>query len=201
VTPRLLALDEGAHAVVLSDVVGEPLRASLLEARLDDCQRAGHALARWHTFWNGRRPGSLRAHSAHRELETLCRRAEAASSEVGVAAREAAERLSRPWGCATVVHRDLYEEQIMLGDRVGLIDLDDAALGPPELDIGNLVAHIELLSIRHRCDVAAAVTALLDGYTAAARLDPLLLNRCRRLSLLRLACLNDDRNLLSLALA
>ncbi|MDX6552773.1 MAG: hypothetical protein QOH74_1261 [Gaiellales bacterium] len=42
---------------------------------------------------------------------------------------------------------------------------------------------------------------MLDGYTAAARPDPLLLDRCRRLALLRLACLNDDRNLLSLALA
>jgi hypothetical protein len=34
------------------------------------------------------------------------------------------------------VHRDLYEEQVLLGERVALIDLDDAALGPPELDIG-----------------------------------------------------------------
>jgi aminoglycoside phosphotransferase (APT) family kinase protein len=97
--------------------------------------------------------------------------------------------LRHPWACTTVVHRDLYEEQILLGDHVGLIDLDDAALGPPELDVGNLLAHIELLEFRTGTSLAAAVDALLVGYGLDS-LDQALLDRCRWLALLRLACIH-----------
>jgi aminoglycoside phosphotransferase (APT) family kinase protein len=96
-----------------------------------------------------------------------------------------------------VVHRDLYEEQIVLGTRVGLIDLDDAALGPPELDVGNLLAHADLLALRSGADLSLAEDALLDGYAnAGPRLDSALLDRCRRLSRLRLACIHGESALL-----
>ena len=36
----------------------------------------------------------------------------------------------------------------MVGERIGLIDLDDSALGPPELDLGNLLGHLLLLERR-----------------------------------------------------
>ena len=85
------------------------------------------------------------------------------------------------WECTTVVHRDLYEEQIVLGDQVGLIDLDDAALGPPELDVGNLLAHLDLLELRSGEDLDRARRAFLAGYSTAVRLDPELLERCRTL--------------------
>jgi aminoglycoside phosphotransferase (APT) family kinase protein len=91
------------------------------------------------------------------------------------------------------VHRDLYEEQILLGDEVGLIDLDDTALGPPELDAGNLLAHVELLSLRSGRDLGVMSEEFLAAYVrAGAPLDWRLVDRCRRLARLRLACIHDE---------
>jgi aminoglycoside phosphotransferase (APT) family kinase protein len=100
------------------------------------------------------------------------------------------------WGASTVVHRDLYEEQVLVGERIGLIDLDDAALGPPELDVGNLLAHVDLLARRSGIDLDAPTAALLDGYGhSGPHLDTVLLARCRALTLLRLACIHEDASL------
>jgi aminoglycoside phosphotransferase (APT) family kinase protein len=115
--------------------------------------------------------------------------AEAAPPPIPAAVRSALPSLRGEWPCTTVVHRDLYEEQVLLGERVGLIDLDDAALGPPELDVGNLIAHLELLERRRGADFGASRDALLAGYGADA-LDRGLFDRCRRLALLRLACIH-----------
>jgi hypothetical protein len=72
-----------------------------------------------------------------------------------------------------------------------MVDLDDAALGPPELDIGNLLAHIELLSLRSGRDLDAMTEQLLGGYASSgSSLDVELLNRCRTLTRLRLACIH-----------
>jgi aminoglycoside phosphotransferase (APT) family kinase protein len=111
----------------------------------------------------------------------------------------AAEELGQDWECVTAVHRDLYEEQILVGERIGLIDLDDVALGPPELDIGNLLAHVDLLALRSGRDLSAPTRALLEAYSrAGASLDADLLERCRRLTILRLACIHGEPLLLDL---
>ena len=58
----------------------------------------------------------------------------------------------------------------MSGEAVGFIDLDDCALAPPGLDVGNMVAHLrrEALVGRRRDEVAArAVSAFLEAYGAA----------------------------------
>jgi len=107
--------------------------------------------------------------------------------------------MSGDWECSTVVHRDLYEEQVLMGEQVGIIDLDDAALVPPELDLGNLLAHLELLGVRSGTDLTRAGDALLHGYEGVAPVDPVLLDRVRRLSLLRLACIHRNPLLVSMA--
>ena len=61
----------------------------------------------------------------------------------------------------------MLSEQKVLGERVGLIDLEDAAAGPPELDVGNLLPHLELLGLRSDPELAEVETALLDGYLGA----------------------------------
>jgi aminoglycoside phosphotransferase (APT) family kinase protein len=84
-----------------------------------------------------------------------------------------------------------------VGRRTGLIDVDDAALGPPELDVGNLLAHVELLSLRSGADLSGPAGELLAGYAAGGpALDDGLLERCRRLTLLRLACIHAQPELL-----
>lgn len=200
--PTVLHVDPERHLVVLSDVPGQPLRGLLLEDNLTMCRRAGSAIGRWHAAWRCLAPPVLQPHTSEREIAILRARAEAASPPVAEAVEDAIPHLGRSWACTTVVHRDLYEEQILVDDRVGLIDLDDVAAGPPELDVGNLIAHVELLELRKEIGLTAGKRALLDGYGAVGpTLDTALLDRCRSLSLLRLACLNDDVRLAAAALA
>jgi hypothetical protein len=83
-----------------------------------------------------------------------------------------------------------------MGERVGLIGLDCAALGPPELDVGNLLAHIDLLSLRSGRDLAEPREEIVLGYEGFGdNLDEELLDRCRRLARLRLACIHDEPRL------
>jgi Ser/Thr protein kinase RdoA (MazF antagonist) len=200
--PAVLHLDVKRHLVVLTDVPGRPLREALLTGDEETCRRAGAALGRWHAAWAGVRPDALRPHTAERELHILRTRADGAGPAVATAVRRALGELDGEWPCTTVVHRDLYEEQVLAGEQVGLIDLDDVALGPPELDVGNLLGHVELLALRSGRSLAPGAGALSKGYAAAGPvLDSALLERCRRLTLLRLACLNDDLALLERALA
>jgi len=195
--PEVLAVEPALHMVVLSEVPGEPLRQSLIEGDVRGCRRAGAALGTWHSAWRAAKPGALKPHSPERELHILTQCAGAAAPEIGERVSELAECYELEWSPDTVVHRDLYEEQIMLADRIGLIDLDDAALGPPELDMGNLLAHISLLESRARCSLAPPVDALLQGYGATGPLlNDARLEACRELSLLRLACLHGERRLL-----
>jgi Ser/Thr protein kinase RdoA (MazF antagonist) len=198
--PHVLHEDPELRLVVLSEIIGPPLRDALLAGSVAECARAGAALGRWHSFWRGVAPPPLRPHSTERELEILFDWADRTEPTVATHVRREASALSGEWPIATVVHRDLYEEQIILGPRVGLIDLDDAALGPAELDVGNLLAHLELLALRSGLDLRAGERAILDGYAAApAPLDVALLERCRRLTLLRLACIHGVPELINRA--
>jgi Ser/Thr protein kinase RdoA (MazF antagonist) len=199
----VLSMDAELRLVALSDLRGTPLRRFVLAGDDGACRRVGAALGGWHRFWReAPTPPALASHTADRELELLRAHARRASPSVGRTVAAVAASLAGPWPCPTVVHRDLYEEQVLLGESVGLIDLDDAALGPPELDVGNLLAHLELLAIRAGTSLSPAADALVAGYYAAAgELDGDLLARCRRLSLLRLACIHREPGLLEAATA
>ncbi len=201
VLPELLAVDPDLRVIVLSEVPGAPFRHAVLAGDLAACARVGSALARWHNAWDDEKPSGFRAHTVDRELDILLTQAHAAPSHIGEPVRAAASTMGGDWVCSTVVHRDLYEEQVLVGERIGLIDLDDAALGPPELDLGNLVAHLELLGFRSGHSLAVPAQAVLDGYSRVAPADLVLLDRLRRLSLLRLACIHREPILVSMATA
>jgi Ser/Thr protein kinase RdoA (MazF antagonist) len=196
--PHVLLLDEALHLVVLSEVPGEPLTAALAGGDGETCARAGRALGAWHAAWLGTPPGAHRPHTAARELEILEARLERTPAPLAAAVRARLTGLAdSEWGAPTIVHRDLYEEQIMVGERIGLIDLDDSALGPPELDLGNLLGHLVLLGRRRGSDLRGVTAAFSKGYAGAGPpLDAALLERCRALTLLRLACIHDDASLL-----
>lgn len=196
VLPRVLLCDETRHLVVLTEVPGRSFREALLAGDPEAATRVGRALGRWHASYRNRVPATLRPHTAEREVQTLLDRCATAPQPIADVVRRAVPALSASWPPRTVVHRDLYEEQIVLGDKVGLLDLDDAAAGPAELDLGNLLAHLALLALRQPVDVGPAVAQLLDAYAGQAPVDVALLSRCRDLSLLRLACLHAEPLLL-----
>jgi hypothetical protein len=197
--PRVLSVDPRLRLVALSDLHGVPLRTVALADDQRACRRAGAALGAWHRFWSeSPAPPELAWHSALREFELLQARARTATASIGRRAVALAAPLAGPWPCHTVVHRDLYEEQLLLGERVALIDLDDVALGPPELDLGNLWAHLDLLGLRTGRRLAPAASAVLAGYGTGA-LDNALLERCRVLARLRLACIHGEPGLLEAA--
>jgi hypothetical protein len=64
----------------------------------------------------------------------------------------------------TIVHGDLYEAQVIVGDRfsLGLIDLDDLSRGDPALDAANFCAHLLALAL--------AVPSAADRLVAYRRL-------------------------------
>lgn len=96
-------------------------------------------------------------------------------------------------GAPVCAHRDFHPGQVVLdGDRARIIDLDDAAMAPAGLDVGNFTAHLwrdAALEVRPRPVVAAAVRAFLDGYGRV----PADHAEWEDLSLLRLAALAEHR--------
>jgi Ser/Thr protein kinase RdoA (MazF antagonist) len=194
--PVVLAVDAAAHMLVLSDVPGAPLRDAVLASDEGGCHRAGRALGAWHGAWRERVPRVFRAHTIGDELDRLADQASLAPGKIQRRVAEVLPELGDAWGPTTVVHRDLYEEQVLIGERIGLIDVDDAAAGPPELDVGNLLAHLDLLGLRAGRKLANVEAALLAGYLEGGRLDLPLLDRCRVLARLRLACIHRERLLL-----
>ena len=201
--PAVLFVDRRLHMVVLSDVAGTPFRNALIEESEDACRHVGGALAAWHLFWRAHAPSALAPHDLSRELEILHSFTQMAPATVASAVRSALPLLGHAtWEPTTVVHRDLYEEHILLGDGIGLIDIDDAALGPPELDLGNLWAHLELLALRVGGDFLPLATRLLESYVdAGGGLDPRLFAWCRSSTLLRLACIHEREDLVDAAMS
>ena len=200
VVPRVLDYAPEQGLLVLSEVPGTSLRRPLLDGNLADCERAGAAIGGWHRAFWGTSPRFLRAHTSERHLRLLRLRASQAPGELAGSVVGAAADLAAPWDAPTVIHRDLQDEHVLLGDRVGLIDVDDAALGPPELDVANLAAGIDVLSLRRRRDLSESLRAVLRGYTARGPdLSASLLERCWRLALLRRVVLHGLPELLERA--
>jgi thiamine kinase-like enzyme len=73
------------------------------------------------------------------------------------------------------IHRDFYHDQILAdGDRLSVLDLDDAAMSEPAIDIANFAAHLDLLALQqpaHGQNIGRA----RDRFLARSReLDPAL---------------------------
>jgi Ser/Thr protein kinase RdoA (MazF antagonist) len=66
------------------------------------------------------------------------------------------------------IHRDFYFDQALVdGDTVWLVDLDLYAIGDPAIDIGNFLAHLDEYALRLHDDpgaLAAHGAAFVDGY-------------------------------------
>ena len=96
------------------------------------------------------------------------------------------------------MHRDFYHEQVLCDrNRLAILDLDDAAMSEPRVDIANFRAHLMLLGAQQRGDVTAlavASDAFLDRHRQLETdLDERLLAFLTATTLLRLSGIHVSR--------
>jgi Ser/Thr protein kinase RdoA (MazF antagonist) len=99
-------------------------------------------------------------------------------------------------------HRDFHPRQVVVAQggsdgSVSFIDLDDAAMAPRGLDLGNMLGHLVKESVTGVRSEAATVQAgeeFLEGYGPCADLDAGVLTGWTRLCLARLAALAESRH-------
>lgn len=179
-TPSLLGRSDRHRAVLLEwlpgAMLGDLLRAPALPTSA--LTLAGAALAELHAQPAGGFE-TRRVDAGARGLAALADTLgfllpERASAVTGQALR-LSEQLSAP-GDLVPVHGDLHAKQLVLdGDRIGLLDLDRAALAPRAEDLGNLFAHIERDEVLGRLPPGRSdevAQALLAGYRAAGGMQP-----------------------------
>ena len=134
--------------------------------------RIGVALAELHA----QEPRGLATRSRKAEAVAVLRAArgvEAACAELGPLARARARVICRHLLASAPIrrptHGDFHAGQIVLpkDGRIGILDLDRAALGDPATDLGGFAAQLERDAATGRLTpalAAAATDALLDGY-------------------------------------
>jgi Ser/Thr protein kinase RdoA (MazF antagonist) len=131
------------------------------------------------------------------ELRQLVK--QAPPSTLGLARELGASVPDLGGGNLVAAHRDCHPKQVVV-DEDGLarwIDLDDCALAPRALDLGNMLAHLrqELLrGTRAAGVILAAEQAFLAGYGPTPDLPKQVLGQWRAVALLRLAGLAATRH-------
>jgi hypothetical protein len=227
--PEPLGYSARRRALLLGPVDGPSLSSSLEEpSALALMALAGWGVAAWHGL---RTPGLaelLPRHGPEEEIRVLERAWKEVSPGTAVsfeekrgagAARLPTDLVARARALIlrvgealrsgrgseeALLHRDLHPEQILLpAGGVGLVDLDEVALGEAELDLGNLVAHLQLHDLQRQGRIRHAPSlalSLLASYRNAHPYDERRLVLYTVSSLLRLASLErlarPDRSVL-----
>jgi aminoglycoside phosphotransferase (APT) family kinase protein len=178
-TPRLLRADEATGRTVWTSLAGEPLHLLLGEdATAAAARRVGAAVRALH---DTALPAGLPVHGPQDERRVLdgwlARRGWHAGplpAEVPALAERVGRRLCAEPAEPVLIHRDLHDKQLTVtaDGGVGLLDLDTLAVGEAALDLGNLLAHLELRALQGRCTPGQAgdlAAALVDGYRPSAQ--------------------------------
>ena len=95
---------------------------------------------------------------------------------------------------ASLVHRDFYDKQVLVGSStIGLLDLDTACLGDGEIDVANFSAHLALRALQSQAAVEAfrpLREQFVEAYAAHRPATNMrLVTWYRASALLRLACI------------
>ncbi len=164
------------HILAFEWLPGRTLRESLADhEEVGAPERVGVALAELHAQKRGKlRPQRTKAKIAKlRELGAtvgfLC---PSLANHVTSLSERIASRLAVSNRRHCAIHGDLYDKQILLdGDRVAIVDVDQAAFGDARSDLGLFIAHLErdgLAGGPSRSRIDAVTEALLSGYQEAA---------------------------------
>ena len=186
--PEPWGVDDAGHVSLVAFVVGEVFDCLNDDRFVATAELAGVALRQLHDS-----AAVLdRTWSLDDELRLLVSRATTTTHRsvdmaVGRAAHLASDLL-------VSAHRDCHPRQLVtIAHGVCWIDLDDAAMAPSGLDVGNMVAHLRRDAVLGRRSPAAserAIVAFRSGYgDTASDVDS-----WEQLSLLRLAGLATSRH-------
>ncbi len=188
--------------LVQREVPGEPVGRVLLHGDELLVRHIADALHAFHT--SGLDLG--RRHDPAKELDPLLGRVEglgAACPSLDAAARRClatvqAGREAFDWRWRPV-HRDFYHDQVLVGsDGLAVIDVDDAAMSEPAVDVANFAAHLRLLALQELGDssgLAGVRAAFVDRSLGLdPDLDRGLLRFLEGATLLRLAAIHQPRD-------
>jgi Ser/Thr protein kinase RdoA (MazF antagonist) len=190
IVPVSFGCDATGHVSVVEHRPGLGLEQLPDRAYVSACEAAGLALRRIHDstakldrVWRLDDEVAQLGRRTPEGLQTLV-------ADVAADARRAVESGFVP------AHRDCHPRQLVIeGEHVAWIDLDDCAMAPRELDVGNMIAHLtreHVVGRRDRVTASASRCAFLDGYSWS--FVPADLARWERLSLVRLAGLAETRH-------
>ncbi|MEE8142449.1 MAG: phosphotransferase [Planctomycetota bacterium] len=154
--PCVLNWDDRRHHLTLEYRQGESLNQRWLrgEGEPADGDRVADLLA-WIGSHTPKNP--LPLHTPQDEIRILEERLQVfqrmlknpSSRAPELTTRVAAVLADAPATTLGICHRDFHDKQVLIsGDRGTLLDLDLAAQGPPALDVGNILAHLRLRSLK-----------------------------------------------------
>jgi len=163
--PRPVAYESAARALFIEAVEG-PLLRDALRSDPSVAHRAGEWLAALHRS-DLRSPRACGPEKQRRAIRRWARW-ESSLEEVAKPLDQALAALEDP---ALPVHYDYYHSQVVLaGANTVVLDLDEAGMGNPALDVAHFEAHLRLLALQWHGDPAAldpAVWSFGRGYAAA----------------------------------
>ncbi|MBA2277592.1 MAG: phosphotransferase [Chloroflexia bacterium] len=201
--PEPVAFLPHLKLLVQRAVPGEPVGAALLAGDRALASRIATSLHRLHT--SGLDLG--REHDLAKELSPLpdsAARIDAQCPELNALASSCLSHVDQagtrdwPWRWRPV-HRDFYDAQILIHDgTLAVLDLDDAAMSEPAVDVANFAAHLRLLGVRRWGNAAALFAverAAADRYrTLDPDLNAELLRFLTATTLFRLAGIHVQRS-------
>jgi hypothetical protein len=181
--PDVTAWDEETGTIALSTLPGTTLHDLLTGDVTDDVAAGvGRAVATLHGA-TGPVPDGATTHRPSAEVEATLDLLDLARGHRALTPREAiaverdiAHAASRimtagPPSTPALIHRDLHDKQLLVdGDRVGMLDVDMLAPGDPALDLGNLLAHLDLRAAQGWTTPATA-RRVADGVLEACAPD------------------------------
>lgn len=199
--PAPMAYVEPYRLLVIGEVRGGPAEPELangdeaLAVRIAEAlhrlHRSGAQLPRHHDLEDELAPLGMRRTGIVEAMPHLAVLADACLARAHRGAEHAWSWRRLP------VHRDCYADQVVTGPDIGLVDLDDAAMSEPAVDVANFAAHLRLSALRSPRR-APALGRSRSAFLAAYRhldpdLDPGLVQFLEGTTLLRLADIHRTR--------
>lgn len=204
--PEPIAFLPHLKLLVQRSVPGQPVESDLLVGDRELATRIATAFHRLHACGIdlGRR------HDLSAELAPLARRVDdiraidpalfltASRCLTAIATMARAKETDSSWRWRPI-HRDAYHDQVLIDDgRLAILDLDDAAMSEPAVDIANIAAHLQLLGIQRHGN-STALVGVIEAFLRQSLhldpgLDPTLLDVLRAATLLRLAGVHISRH-------